>query len=93
MKASTDSPQSIPLVDNRPRRSRTRPTLRPDSIAPNPTSTAKMSSAAPTDPTDKGKAKDKKGVGKFLSRVKTVLKRGEGSKRQSVAAPKAETKR
>lgn len=52
-----------------------------------------MSSAAPTDPTDKGKAKDKKGVGKFLSRVKTVLKRGEGSKRQSVAAPKAETKR
>lgn len=51
-----------------------------------------MSSAAPTDPTDKGKGKEKKGVGKLLSRVKTVLKRGESSKRQSVVAPKAETK-
>lgn len=41
-----------------------------------------MSSAAPADPTDNGKGKEKKGVGKLLSRVKTVLKRGDSSSRR-----------
>ncbi|SPO06014.1 uncharacterized protein DNG_08703 [Cephalotrichum gorgonifer] len=43
-----------------------------------------MSSAAPAEPTDKGKGKEKRTVSKLLSRVKTVLKRGDGSKRQSI---------
>lgn len=51
-----------------------------------------MSSAPSAAPVDKGKAKEKRGVEKFLSRVKTVLKRGEGSKRQSIIGAKAEKK-
>lgn len=40
----------------------------------------------------KGKEKEKRGVGKLLSRVKTVLKKGEGSRRQSILGMKSEKK-
>ncbi|MBE3041180.1 hypothetical protein IMZ48_01045 [Candidatus Bathyarchaeota archaeon] len=55
--------------------------------------TAEMSSAGPSDAADKGK-KEKKGVGRLLSRVKTVLKKGGegGSRRQSFLGLKSEKK-
>lgn len=52
-----------------------------------------MSSAGPSEPTEKGKGKEKRGVGKLLSRVKTVLKKGDGSsRRQSFLGLKSEKK-
>jgi hypothetical protein len=51
-----------------------------------------MSTAAPTEPADKGKGKERRSVEKFLSRVKTVLKKGEGSKRLSFLGTKSAKK-
>ncbi|CAI4210679.1 unnamed protein product [Parascedosporium putredinis] len=54
-----------------------------------------MSSAPPaTTPTqDKGKEKEKKGVGKLLARMKTVLKKGESSRRFSIVGSKSTKRR
>lgn len=51
------------------------------------TTVADMSSSARPEASVPKGDKEKKGFGKVLSRVRTVLKRGESSKRQSVIAP------